>query len=213
VNALRLLLIALGGLLTIAACGALVGMIASASREDGLSTATDWLGLVLVEAVLVSFAVGLFYLAHRIARWQEAREQAAVRSEVVAELLCPQCDSSRFVQGPEKPGFLFGRSYVARCLECGHRLEVSREGWRRLPLPEIGEAYETWADKKHLMRRLPMTAGQLVFVLLGLVGWLVIVVFLVLDDDDLALAAPALLIVFGCWWLGRLLFPAKRSSE
>jgi hypothetical protein len=90
-------------------------------------------------------------------------------------------------------------------------VEVQEEDWRRLPLPEIRDAYETSADRKHLMRRLPMTTGQTGFVLLGLFGWIAIVI--ALGTDKYELSGLAFLIVLGCWWLGRLLFRPKRGSE
>ncbi len=127
------------------------------------------------------------------------------------EPFCPQCGCGNLVQGPEEKGWFFRTSYVARCLGCGHRLEVSREEWRTLPLPEVGDAFETWDDKMHLTRRAPMSAGQIVLVLLGIVGFFV-VAFLVPDEGDVDLALIAFMpVVFGCWWLGRLLFPPKRT--
>ncbi|MCH9034775.1 MAG: hypothetical protein IID42_09760, partial [Planctomycetes bacterium] len=124
-------------------------------------------------------------------------------------------------QGPEENNLLFRKSYVARCLACGHRHNVSFQGWRRLPLPESGDAHETWSDKKHLMQRAAMTAGQTVFVLLGLIGMFV-AIFLLVDVDDkdrtftefdaLLLVCP-FPVLYGLWWVGRLLFPPERVGD
>ncbi len=209
-NALRLVLIAAGGLLVIAACGALVGVIDSV-REGEPGSPSLWLSLVVFEIILVLIAVVLFRSAGRIARGQRRHEHAAMQSEAPVELFCPMCDSGNLVQGPEDLSPLFRKSYAARCLECGERLSVSAEDWRRLPLPEISEAYETSADRKHLMRRLPMTTGQTALVLLGLFGWLAIM--FALDEDEREFGAAAFLIVPACWWLGGLLFRPRRASE
>ncbi len=211
-NALRLLLIALGCLFAIAAFGALIGFIDSAREDDSLPTAGAWLGAVLLEILLVSIAVGLFYFAKRMVRDRHAREHAAMQSEVPVVLFCPQCDSSELVQGPENVDWLVRKSYTARCVACGYRPKVSREEWQHLPLPEGGEPYETWDDRKHLIRRSPMTAGQTVVVLMGMVG--IFVVLFVIDDFDLDLLGVTFLpVVFGCWWLGRVFFRPKHDHE
>ena len=209
-NGLRLVLIGAGCLFVIAACGALIGIIDSV-REGDATSPSLWLSVFVVEVMLVSIAVVLFRSASRIARRQRRREDDAVQSEASVELFCPRCDSANLVQGPEDLSLLLRKSYAARCLGCGEHVKVSAEDWRRLPLPEIGEAHETWADKRHLMRRLPMTAGQTALVLLGLFGWLAIM--MALDEDEREFGAAAFLIVPACWWLGRLLFGPKRANE
>ena len=114
-------------------------------------------------------------------------------------------------------GWLFRRGGVARCLACGYRREVSVQEWRRLPLPDGGDAYETWKDKQHVMGRSPMSAGQAVFVISGLVGAFVII-FGLFDIDDVEnyeiLFYPiAPVVMYGIWSAGRWLFPHKKIGN
>lgn len=218
---LRLILLALGGLFTLAACFMVIGVTWTIYEEGETPTGDDLLGILLVEAMLVSLTVGFFYLARLIARKQTALELAAQASYVPVELPCPQCDSLRMFQGPEEMSWRFRMSYTARCLDCGHRFSVPFETWRWLPLPESGDAYETRRDKQHLMRRIQMTMGQTVFVLLGLIGFMVTCFLLGgFNDADGAFEAyrrPQFallpLVLYGLWWLGRRLFPPKRTGD
>jgi hypothetical protein len=208
-NGIRLLLIALGSLFVLAACGGLIGAI-DAAREREAGSLGLWLSVFLVEVVLVSIGVVLIRLAGRVARRQRQRD-AAPQSDVPAGLVCPRCESRSLAQGSESTDLLFRKSYEARCLKCGERVEVSAEEWRQLPIPEMGDAFETPADRQHLIRRLPMTTGQTVFVLLGLLAW--VAIFIALGRDKYGLSAPAFVLVLGSWWLGRLLFRPRGSSE
>ena len=212
-NALRIALLAIGGLFAVAAAGAVCGIIASLSKGEGPSTAVDWLGVILVEVVLLLIAAGLFRAARAIGRRPGLLGDASAHADDSEALLCPECCADSFVQGHIKSGLLFGRTYIARCRSCAHRAEVSRAEWLQLPLPEDGDALETWDDKRHRTGRLPMTPVQILFVLAGLIGFFA-VVFLAFDNVDTTMLSWAVAIVAGgCWWLGRLASRSKRSRE
>lgn len=66
-----------------------------------------------------------------------------------------------------------------------------------------------------------MTVGQTVIVLLGLIGTIV-VILLPIDVYDVEkalsvygeiIAVVSLPVLYGLWWLGRVLFPPKRTAH
>jgi len=220
VNTLRVVLIAVACLFAIATCFVGVGIVVALYQEADSLTGGELLVTLLIGALFVLSTVGLFYLVRLVARKQRAIERKTRSLNAPVDTLCPNCDSDQIVQGPETSYLLARRTYVARCLVCGHRLNVSFQDWRWLPLPDGGDAFETWNDKKHLMRRSPMTTGQAVFVFVGLVG-IFVAPFLFFDIDDvygqstknnLLLHALSGVVLFGLWRTGRFLFPPKRRT-
>jgi len=219
VSAIRVILIALGCLFAMAACFVGVGIVVALYKERDSLTGGEVLQSLLFEAMFALPAVGFFYLARLAERRQEAIERESRLLNPPVEIFCPECDSDQVVQGPEKRSLSARRTYVARCLACGHRLSVSFQDWRWLPLPEGGDAFETSDDRNHLMRRTPMTTGQAVFVFVGLVGTFV-VLFLVVDDVDGAFTGNGVLfpvfsgfVLYGLWRTGRFLFPPKPTVD
>jgi transcription elongation factor Elf1 len=221
VKTLRVFLLAFGGLFAIAACFGLAGLITAIFEGRASPSRGNPLWILIVPTMLTLTATGFFWLARLIGRRVEARQRAESLSFASADFPCPQCDGVRVVQGPEEEHVFSRTTCLARCLDCGHRFDVSRQEWRVLPLPESGDAYETWDDKQHIMRRTPMTTGQTVFVLLGLVVFFVVGVVLFDIGDlerwgtagELVVAAFFLPIIYGLWWAGRSLFPPERIDE
>jgi len=127
--------------------------------------------------------------------------------------LCPECGSATLVRAAYKTGWRLRGRYMIRCLTCGHRFGGSRECWRHLRWPELGDPYESISDKAELMRQLPMTAGQIVCVCLGVAFSVATTFYLVfaLRVHELLAFGIFLPMTYGAWWIGRFLFPAKRE--
>jgi hypothetical protein len=209
----KLLLSALGGLFLIAAAGAAAELGSSAYKGEGPGTIGDWCIVILVVLGLLAIAVGLLYWSGRIERRQLSAEQAAPDSESMELVLCPECGAADLVQGPKSPRMLFGSIHIARCVECGCRFELARSQWQHLPLPQFGEPYEMWEDKRHLVLWTPMSSGQIVIVGGAFVGWLVLA-FMASDEVSMDLLGIVLVVaICAAWFLGRMFFPRRCVVE
>ena len=209
---LRLLLVVVAVTAGIVACLTVVGCITGLVQGETFQCVGDWIVFVVVPLVLAPLSVCLFYLARSVRRIERSRSPAASEGSPGSDVVCPQCQSDTLVKGPRRTEWLFRARHVARCLTCGEHLIVPRRVWEGLPRPQLGDPHETFDDKLDLMRHYPMTAGHGVCTVLGAVAAFAAAFYLSLawDLSTPISAAVFLALIFGAWWLGYLLFPARR---
>ena len=115
------------------------------------------------------------------------------------KLSCPNCKSDELVRIKPYP-LLIWTKRKARCLVCGNRFAVTLQHYTALRDFALGEQHELISDKISYMFHKPMTAGQLVVLVCGILIFGTIAIYY---GCNLILYTAIPL----CWWIGRIFYP------
>ncbi len=69
------------------------------------------------------------------------------RRPLIRPVECPQCADDDVVRTYGTCYSLKGLWRRAKCLTCGHRFPISAHKWRALPSPQLGDPFETLAER------------------------------------------------------------------